>query len=126
MVCFLCFQASAHNPGDNQCRSTHPGTLKQITSRIKTALPSLIVLIHSLNLYLYFVEKTLQQDMLDFLQGARGQDFHDITLIVDGEPIGAHKVRFVRFLVRELIVCEIRGNRVLGSTVGADNSFKGS
>jgi len=61
--------------------------------------------------YLYFAEKTLQQDMLDFLQGARGQDFHDITLIVDGEPIGAHKVRFVRILVWELIVCEIRGNR---------------
>ena len=32
--------------------------------------------------------------MLDFLQGARGQDFHDITLMVDGEPIGAHKVRY--------------------------------
>ena len=31
--------------------------------------------------------------MLDFLQGARGQDFHDITLMVDGEAIGAHKVR---------------------------------
>lgn len=44
-------------------------------------------------MYLFFVEKTLQQDMLDFLQGARGQDFHDITLIVDGEPVGAHKVR---------------------------------
>lgn len=42
---------------------------------------------------LNFVEKTLQQDMLDFLQGAPGQDFHDITLMVDGEPIGAHKVR---------------------------------
>ena len=40
-----------------------------------------------------FSEKTLQQDMLDFLQGARGQDFHDITLMVDGEAIGAHKVR---------------------------------
>lgn len=36
-------------------------------------------------------EKTLQQDMLDFFQGARGQDFHDILLMVDGEPIGAHK-----------------------------------
>ncbi|KAJ7387099.1 Kelch motif [Desmophyllum pertusum] len=36
-------------------------------------------------------EKTLQQDMVDFFQGARGQDFHDITLMVDGEPIGAHK-----------------------------------
>ena len=44
---------------------------------------------------MYFVEKTLQQDMLDFLQSSRGQDFHDITLIVDGEPVGAHKVRFV-------------------------------
>ncbi|XP_068749559.1 leucine-zipper-like transcriptional regulator 1 [Montipora capricornis] len=36
-------------------------------------------------------EKTLQQDMLDFFQGARGHDFHDILLMVDGEPIGAHK-----------------------------------
>ena len=50
-------------------------------------------------MHLYFAEKTLQQDMLDFLQGVRGQDFHDITLIVDGEPLGAHKVRFVRILV---------------------------
>ena len=48
-------------------------------------------------MYLYFVEKTIQQDMLDFLQGARGQDFHDITLIVDGEPIGAHKVRYFQY-----------------------------
>ena len=31
--------------------------------------------------------------MLDFLQGARSQAFHDITLMVDGEAIGAHKVR---------------------------------
>lgn len=46
-------------------------------------------------MYLFFVEKTLQQDMLDFFQGARGQDFHDITLIVDGEPVGAHKVRVI-------------------------------
>ncbi|CAH3029867.1 unnamed protein product [Porites evermanni] len=37
-------------------------------------------------------EKTLQQDLLDFQQGARGQDFHDITLMVDGEPVVAHKV----------------------------------
>ncbi|XP_073257137.1 leucine-zipper-like transcriptional regulator 1 isoform X1 [Porites lutea] len=36
-------------------------------------------------------EKTLQQDLLDFQQGARGQDFHDITLMVDGEPVVAHK-----------------------------------
>lgn len=39
-----------------------------------------------------FTEKTLQQDLLDFQQGARGQDFHDITLMVDGEPVVAHKV----------------------------------
>ena len=31
--------------------------------------------------------------MLDFLQAARGQDFHDIMLMVDGEAIGADKVR---------------------------------
>ena len=43
--------------------------------------------------FFFFAEKTLQQDMLDFLQGARGQDFYDITLMVDGEAIGAHKVR---------------------------------
>ncbi|XP_015773287.1 PREDICTED: leucine-zipper-like transcriptional regulator 1 [Acropora digitifera] len=36
-------------------------------------------------------EKTLQRDMLDFFQGSRGQDFCDILLMVDGEPIGAHK-----------------------------------
>ena len=62
-------------------------------------------------MFLYFVERTLQQDMLDFLHGARGLDFHDIMLIVDGEPIGAHKVRFIRILVWELMVCEIRKNR---------------
>ena len=39
-----------------------------------------------------FSEKTLQQDMMEFFQGARGEDFHDITLMLDGEPIGAHKV----------------------------------
>ncbi|PFX31709.1 Leucine-zipper-like transcriptional regulator 1 [Stylophora pistillata] len=44
-------------------------------------------------------EKTLQQDMMEFLQGARGEDFHDITLMVDGEPIGAHKKLY---LVAEL------------------------
>ena len=87
---FVSFQASAHNPGDNQCRSTHPGRANHISNwRSFTTVNCLNLLIA----HLYFVEKTLQQDMLDFLQGARGQDFHYITLIVDGEPIGAHKVR---------------------------------
>lgn len=44
------------------------------------------------SLFPVFTEKSLQQDLLDFQQGARGQDFHDITLMVDGEPVVAHKV----------------------------------
>ena len=114
---FFAFQASAHNPGDNQCRSTHPGTTNYLSNwRRFTTLNCL----YSLIVHLYFVEKTLQQDMLDFLQGARGQEFHDITLIVDGEPVGAHKVRFVRIFVWELIVCEI-SRELGGGGVGDDN-----
>lgn len=42
--------------------------------------------------------------MLDFFQGSRGQDFCDILLMVDGEPIGAHKVRQldIKLLVQHL------------------------
>ena len=104
---FFTFQASAHNPGDNQCRSTHPGKTNHLSNWRRFTIVNCV---NSLISQLYFVEKTLQQDMSDFLQGARGQDFHDITLIVDGEPIGAHKVRFVRILVWELIVWETGGN----------------
>ena len=30
--------------------------------------------------------------MMDFLKGPRGQEFQDITLLVDGTPVSAHKV----------------------------------
>ena len=59
-----------------------------------------VLFTHHCCVLLYFAEKTLQQDMVDFFQGARGQDFHDITLMVDGEPIGAHKVRCWWFCCR--------------------------
>lgn len=85
-------QASTHIPVDNQCRSTHPGIVSGNTFVVdESDLP--ITLISCFFFFLYFVEKTLQRDMLDFFQGSRGQDFCDILLMVDGEPIGAHKVR---------------------------------
>ena len=32
--------------------------------------------------------------MMDFLQTSQGQEFQDITLLVDGAPVSAHKVIF--------------------------------
>ena len=62
----------------------------------------LLILIHfhnyNINIIVHLLsailEKTLERDMADFLknEGLRGQEFYDITLVLDGAPILAHKV----------------------------------
>ena len=71
---------------------------------------------------------------MEFFQGARGEDFHDITLMLDGEPIGAHKVRHsccchflchsVCIIFREIPLGKFVSEKMLNRSLRLRRSFK--
>ena len=51
--------------------------------------------------------------MMDFLQTSQGQEFQDITLLVDGAPVSAHKVIFASLSLLSFFAVPL--NRILVS-----------
>lgn len=72
--------------------------------------------------------------MMEFFQGARGEDFHDITLMLDGEPIGAHKVRHsccchflchsVCIIFREIPLGKFVSEKMLNRSFSVEKEFQ--
>lgn len=62
---------------------------------------------------------------MEFFQGARGEDFHDITLMLDGEPIGAHKVcHSVCIIFREIPLGNFVSEKMLTRGFSGEKEFQ--